>query len=105
MNGSFRAEILNRSEARSHFFFGIINENSQGLFAGFQGWLGPAEGATDGGQKAMRQTSPKLKVLGVGEGYSAEAEAVKPPKLGDESVSHLRVCECDGCEEAEDWRK
>jgi hypothetical protein len=88
------------------FFFGIINENSQGLFAGLQGWLGPVEGATNGGQKAMRQTSPKLKVLGAGEGYSAETEAVKPPKLEDRSVSHLRVCECcECCQEVEDWRK
>lgn len=87
------------------FFF--INENSQGLFAGFQGWLGPVEGATNGGQKAMRQTDPKLKVLGAGEGHSAETEAVKPPALEDESVSHLRgcECECECCEEVEDWRK
>lgn len=61
------------------------------------------EGATNGGQKAMRQTDPKLKVLGAGEGYSAETEAVKPLALEDESVSHLRGCEC--CEEVEDWRK
>lgn len=73
---------------------------AKALFAGFQGWLGPVEGATNGGQKAMRQTSPKLKVLGADEGYlaEAEAEAVKPPKLEDEGVSHLRVCECEEAE-------
>lgn len=59
------------------------------------------EGATDGGQKAMRQTNPKLKVLGAGEGYSAEAEAVKPPELEEEIVSHLRECEC----RVEDWTR
>lgn len=96
INGTFRPDRCraggNPSERREAAFFGIINENSQGVFAGLQGWLGPVEGATNGGQKAMRQTSPKLKVLGAGEGYSAETEAVKLPKLEDIGASVTCVC-------------